>query len=181
MSFVRPEVAALARRWGESGAAGAVVLVGVVRGLPLAWRGEVTGWLLCLLGLIALFWLRSAVARGLARGAHEAPGVVEVREGEIRHFGPLSGGIVETDRLVRVEVFLQAKGFEPLWRLSAADGQILMIPTGAKGADRLMDAFEALPGFSDMAAAQALMRSAPGRQLVWQRQGAAPGAAISGS
>jgi hypothetical protein len=182
VSFIRPEARAALLRWAEPVLAGGLA---VVAGLA-AWRGlasgAVTGWLGLVAALAAAFWLRAAAGRALAaRPAGEGPGMVEVREREIRHFGPLSGGIVALDALARIEVFVPGPGQPACWRLVAQDERVLLIPLDAKGAEALPDAFAALPGYSDLAAAAAMRRRAPGRHLVWRRAGAASGPAISAS
>ena len=180
MSLVRPEARAVLHRWGESAVAGGLAAICVAEAVTLIRRGDIVGWFAALAAVLALFWLRSAVARALARRSGDAPGIVEVREREIRYFGPITGGIIELDALARIEVFVPAPGMDPLWRLSGGDGRVLVIPLAAKGAEDLMGAFAALRNFSEMAAVSALRRAEPGRHPVWQRAGSGPGAAITG-
>ncbi len=58
------------------------------------------------------------------------------------------------------------------WRLKQADGQVLMIPVAAQGADKLFDAFATLDGI-DMGALTAALdaHSGPdtGAQSLWSR------------
>ena len=124
-------------------------------GLWLVWLG---GLLLVPLGLAALAlgvglavtqWRRARFAR-----AGGAPGVVEVTEGEVRYFGPDAGGAVALPDLV--EIRLIVLGGRRCWRLRTQDGQALLIPLGALGAERLFDSFAALPGMRTGALVAAL-------------------------
>lgn len=179
MSFIRPAARAVLVRWGESVVAGGLAALAVSQAARLIPRGDVVGWLAGAAALVAALWLRAALARALGAGSGEAPGVVEVREREIRYFGPITGGVADLDALTRVEVFVPARGMGALWRLTTGEGRVLVIPVAAEGADALLGAFAALPGFSDLAAAAALRRAEPGRHAVWLRPGVAGRAAIS--
>ena len=66
-----------------------------------------------------------------------APGVVEVDEGQISYLGPAFGGSISVPELV--ELRLLTAGGRRMWRLKQADGQALLIPVEAVGADRLFD------------------------------------------
>ena len=55
-----------------------------------------------------------------------------------------------------------------LWRLKQADGQALLIPVAAAGADRLFDAFATLPGMDTQALVAALEGTGEDR-VVWRR------------
>ncbi|MEI2687828.1 MAG: hypothetical protein V9G14_17530 [Cypionkella sp.] len=74
----------------------------------------------------------------------DAPGVVEVDEAQIGYLGPEAGGFVSIVELVELRL-LTLRG-RRLWRLKQADGQALLIPVDAAGAERLFDAFATLPG-----------------------------------
>ena len=54
------------------------------------------------------------------------------------------------------------------WRLRQADGQILLIPVSAAGADLLYDAFAALPGI-DMGVLSRAVDARAGTQVLWRR------------
>ncbi|MCL5776020.1 hypothetical protein M1105_03260 [Limibaculum sp. FT325] len=179
MSFIRPAARAVIVRWAESAVAGALAVIAAVEAARLIGRGDVLGWFAALGAVLAALWLRSAVARGLSARAGEAPGLVEIREREIRYFGPLAGGVADLDLIARVEVFVPARGVGTLWRLTVEDGRVMVIPAAAKGAEGLIGAFAALPGFSELAAAAALRREAPGRYAVWSRPGARGAPALS--
>ncbi|MBK5947527.1 hypothetical protein CCR83_13995 [Rhodobacter veldkampii DSM 11550] len=169
MSFFRPEALAWLSRWRE--VAGAVATIGA--GGWLLTRG---GWLMEGLGAVAalagLGWAVVALRRmRFARLGSGGPGVVEVVEGQIAYFGPGAGGFVALRELVEIRV-ITINGAAH-WRLKQADGQALLIPVGAAGADRLFDAFTSLPGI-DMAQVSSAALRGPAQGTVralWQRPG----------
>lgn len=179
MSFLRPAAARALRRWAEPAAAAALAGYAGWWGAAAAIRGDVLGWLALGVAALGLGWLRVAIIGALAARPVTGTGLVEIREGEIGYLGPLRGGYLELDALSRIEIYRVSEGAEPVWRLVAADGRALAIPAAAEGAGALPEALTALPGFSDLAAVGALTRGPVGRQVIWQRAGAArisPGA-----
>jgi hypothetical protein len=176
--MVRAEVALLLARWREVIAAAALALVG----LWIAWLG---GYLLLPVGgavtalavvLGVAAFRRQRFAQGVA-----APGWVEVDEGQVGYLGPAFGGYVALPDLVEIRL-LTMRG-RRLWRLKQADGQVLLIPVDAAGAERLFDAFASLPGLgsADLLAALAPPAATQGQPLpapdastrvVWRRAGA---------
>ncbi len=183
--MIRAEAAQAAYRWREVIAAGAVGLIG----LWLIWLG---GYLLLPVGIAVLAfgttWVVTALRRMRFVQDIMAPGMVEVDEGQIGYLGPTLGGYVALPDLVELRlVTMQGRR---LWRLKQADGQTLLIPVDAAGADRLFDAFGSLPGM-DMAALVAavdtpqvagqgglpalrgdMLAETPAMQLIWRRQAA---------
>ncbi len=153
MSFVRQDVIDLAARWREAIIGAAVTAVGVW----LVWLG---GYLLVPLGgllvVLGASWVVLAIRRLRFDQPGDAPGVVEVLEGQISYFGPTVGGSVGIPELVDIRL-LTLRG-RRVWRLKQADGQAILIPVEAAGAERLFDAFAALPGM-DTAALVAAVRS----------------------
>jgi hypothetical protein len=166
-------------------AAGLVAMVG----LWLVWLG---GYLLLPVGVAVLVfattWAIAALRRMRFAQDIMAPGMVEVVEGQIGYLGPSLGGYVSLPDLVELRlVTMQGRR---LWRLKQADGQSLLIPVDAAGADRLFDAFGSLPGM-DMAALVAALgapqvagqgglpalrgdvgTSVPAVRVLWRRQAA---------
>lgn len=151
MGFLRPEAISAVMRWREVGLAALVVAVGLwiagFGGYLLLPVGAVVGALGFGLGVLAWRRMRFANAGG-------APGVVEVDEGQISYFGPNAGGFVAIPDLVEVRL-ATVRGFR-FWRLKQSDGQALLVPVEASGAERLFDAFAALPGMDTQALVAAL-------------------------
>ena len=93
--------------------------------------------------------------------------------------GPVTGGAVSLPDLV--ELRLMTLRGRRLWRLKQSDGQALLIPVEARGADALFDAFAALPGLDTGDLVAALQGGAPAgatvvalaseSRLVWVRTG----------
>jgi hypothetical protein len=163
MSLIRPEIARRAHRWREVIAAGLVAMAG----LWIATRG---GWLLGPVGGLVMAlgagmgwmgWRRLRFAR-----APSAPGVVDIDEGQIGWFGPGIGGFVSLSDLADMGLVTVA-GLR-CWRFRQTDGQTLLIPVAAQGADRLYDALTALPGI-DGASLLAALDRATDTPVIWRR------------
>ena len=141
MSLIRPEARAALWRLREVFAAMGLAAVGLwlagLGGYVLLPVGAVVVVLAAGFGLLA--WRRLRFAQ-----AGEAPGVVELDEGQISYFGPNGGGAVALRELVELRL-ITMRG-RRLWRLRQQDGQALLIPVEAMGAERLFDAFASLPG-----------------------------------
>ncbi len=152
-------------------------------------------WLVWLGGLILVPLGALVLALGAGLGVHasrrmrfaqpgEAPGVVEVVEGQVSFFGPATGGALSLADLTELRL-LTANG-RRFWRLKTSDNQALLIPVEALGADRLFDSFAALPGLRTDALLTALEKPAPGRseatglttlpqsRVIWRRALAQP-------
>ena len=177
MPLIRTDVTLLLTRWRE------VIVAGVLAagGLWVVWRG---GYLLVPVGgavvAFAVAWgflglRRMRFAQGVA-----APGWVEVDEGQVGYLGPAFGGYVALPDLVEIRL-LTMRG-RRLWRLKQADGQVLLVPVDAAGAERLFDAFASLPGLgsADLLAALSPAVAGSGQTLpgpdattrvVWRRAG----------
>lgn len=179
--LIRPAALAALTRWREGLAAAAVAVLGLwlitLGGLILIPAGAALIALGAGLGLTA--WRRQRFGQGGA-----GPGLVEVDEGQIGYLGPGIGGFVSLPDLVEIKL-ITLRG-RRVWRLKQADGQVMLVPVGAAGADRLFDAFATLPGLDSAALIAALEAgSAPatgtttpvpegmaGMRLVWRRPGA---------
>lgn len=176
MSFVRPEAAAQLWRLREVLLTSA--LVGF--GLWLIWLG---GWVLVPLGAVVLglagLLLRHALARLRFLQAVGAPGIVELDEAQLGYMGPEVGGFISLQEAV--ELRLVSMRGRRLWRIKQADGQAMLVPVDASGAEQLFDAFAALPGMDVGALADALHRpvsaaqtkeiaiSGPEMRVIWRR------------
>lgn len=147
-----------------------LVLAGLIAcfGLWLIWLG---GYLLVPLGGLVLAGAAALAVLALRRLRFRvpvsAPGIVQLDEGEISYLGPQTGGAVALVDLV--EIRLITLHGRRLWRLKQADGQALLIPTDAAGADQLFDAFASLNGLSSadlLAAFAPRAASAPQSRVV---------------
>ncbi|WP_347312163.1 hypothetical protein [Defluviimonas sp. SAOS-178_SWC] len=166
VKFLRPEVAAWLARWSEVIAAAAVMAAGM-------WLVRLGGWLLVTLGaaivILALAWVMIALRRLRFLRGVAAPGVVEVDEGQIGYFGPSFGGFVALADLS--EVRLAELYGKRHWRLKTTAGEVLMVPVDAAGAEKLYDAFAALPGI-DMARLTAALDHGAETLPLWRRPSA---------
>jgi hypothetical protein len=133
-------------------------------GVVLLPAGALVMALAAALGLSALRRMR--FAQGVA-----APGMVEVDEGQVGYLGPAFGGYVALPDLIELRLVTIHR--RRLWRLKQSDGQALLIPVDAAGADRLFDVFASLPGMDTAELVGALhpAQAAPSH-LVWRRAAA---------
>ncbi len=174
--MIRPAALITLARWREVALSAAVALGGVwiaTRGGPLL---AVAGLALAALGagLTLTAFRRLRFAQDIA-----APGLVEVIEGEVRYFGPNIGGAVSLADLTEIRL-LTLRG-RRMWRLKQFDGQALLIPVDAAGAETLYDGFTSLPGLDmgQLLAALGPHTTGPGlidsqtpeMALIWHRKG----------
>ena len=181
MSFLRPEAASLMRRWSEP------VLMGVLfAGLfwasaAAALEGSALGWAgAALFGLGGAVWIRAAIARARLEGVKQGPGVVMVEERRIGYMGPEHGGFAALEALILVEIVTTGEGpFQDdlFWVLHQSGEPPLIIPGSADGAAGLLDAFEALPGFSYPNVTAAMASTEDRRFVLWRRE-PGPGAPL---
>ena len=165
MSFIRPEVRAALYRWRETLAGVAVVLVGLSwitgPGGLLGWLG----WAMIPLGAVLIF---IGIQRGRFRNSEQGPGVVNVDEGQITYFGPLTGGTVALRELQRLS--LDRQMFPAHWRLEPRDDEApLLIPVNAAGSEALFDAFAALPGLRTERMLFELRKTRHDAVVIWER------------
>ncbi|WP_413870143.1 hypothetical protein [Albidovulum sp.] len=164
--MIRTEVRAMLRRWREVIAAGFAGAAGL-------WIASLGGYVLVPFGLavaaLAAGWAMIALRRVRFLREVGAPGMVEVDEGQVGYFGPSFGGFVALADLaeLRLAEFYGARA----WRLKTQDGQVLLIPVDAAGAERLYDAFAALPGI-DMAGVTAALDHGQPTLPLWRRAAA---------
>jgi hypothetical protein len=156
LGVIRPELRAALHRWRE--------VIGLAAlALPGLWLMSLGGYLLLPIG--ALLTLAAAVLAFLAarrmRFAQpgEAPGVVEVVEGQISYFGPAFGGVMAIADLTELRL-VTARG-RRLWNLKGQEGETLLIPVEAGGATALYDVFAGLPGMGTGQLLAALEGHAP--------------------
>lgn len=163
MPLLRPNVTQSLHRWREVIAAACAALAGL-------WLIAAGGYVLVPVGtvviLLAAGWGLVALRRMRFRRPVSAPGVVEVDEGQIGYFGPTFGGFVALADLSDIRLADVAGARQ--WRLKTTDGQALLIPVAATGAERLFDAFAVLPG-ADMAAISAALNGPVSVAPLWTR------------
>ena len=148
--MIRPEVSAALWRWREVIATLGLGAVGMALMLGGGWvRLALGGALAVLAAALAI----NAVRRMRFGQGGGGPGIVEVDEARISYFGPQGGGFVSVVELSELRLVTLAGRRH--WRLKQMDGQALLIPVEASGAERLFDAFASLPGIagSDLVAA----------------------------
>lgn len=160
-----------------------VLAGGALLGLGL-WLMALGGYLLVPVGAgvglggLALGLLGLRRMRFAATG--DAPGVVSVDEAQISYMGPQLGGFVSLTDLTEIRL-ITLRG-RRMWRLKQTDGQALLVPLEAAGAEALFDAFSALPGLSSADLVAALEMPGQGgaglvrgdlaeNRMVWQRKG----------
>lgn len=168
MSFFRPEAQVAIWRWREGLTGLAVGLIGLSFIVGPGGLLAIPGYAL-LLGGAALIWL--GVQRGRFRGADGGAGAVQVDEGQVTYFGPLTGGAIALRDMVRLS--LEGAMFPPHWRLDQPGQPALLIPVNAAGADALFDAFAALPGLRTEHMLSELSANRHQAVVIWERAGTA--------
>jgi hypothetical protein len=171
---IRPEVLALIHRYREALGAGVIVLAGL-------WLMGLGGYVLFPLGVLigAVGSILTITALRRARFTQDvaAPGLVELDEAQVGYLAPEIGGFLSLDELVEIRL-LVLRG-KRMWRLKQADGQALLIPVDASGAERLFDAFANLPGMDTSALVDALNPAPPTEstlslaaetRVIWRKQ-----------
>ena len=169
MSFIRPQARATLWRWREMLAGLGLLAVG------LWWVFGTTGlvpWLGGALGLTGVALIAVGLQRARFRGGAGGPGVVQVDEGRVAYFGPLTGGVVALSEIC--ELSLDRGARPPHWRLSQPGQADLVVPLNAEGAEALFDVFASLPGLRTERMLSEMRRPDPGRVVIWQKPG--PGA-----
>lgn len=164
MTFFRPEAKAAVWRWREAITGAIVTLAGL-------WLISGPGFLLAvpgygfLFGGIVLIWL--GIQRGRFRGPDGGAGAVQVDEGQVTYFGPLTGGTVALREMESLT--LEGAMFPAHWRLAQKGQPPLLIPINAAGADALFDAFATLPGLRTERMLSTLRTNPHQAVVIWQR------------
>jgi hypothetical protein len=171
VSHLRPGIAAWLRQRAEPRAVAAATAALGWFALSEWRRGEailaliVGAAALLLAALLPASYRRSRLGR-----PPEGPGLVTVRERRIAYFGPVTGGFIDLEAIVRIELVTAPGRRESVWRLRTADGDSLDVPEAAEGSAALFDALAPLPGIDWEAVLAALERPRPGILRVWERQ-----------
>lgn len=173
MTFFRPEAKEMLWRWREVLAGAGLVLLGL-------WWLIGPGGLL-VLPAVALVLAGAALAfvgvqRARFRAVGDGPGAVQVDEGQIAYFGPLTGGVVALTALERLS--LEGAAQPAHWRLEVPGQADLMIPVNAAGSDALFDAFATLPGLRTERMLTELRSGRRHAVVIWERTPLRPAHAL---
>lgn len=169
--MIRPALIAVLRRWHE-------VMLCIGAAILGLWLMRLGGYVLLPIGamIVAMAGALGLMAHRRARfsGRTGAIGMVEVDEAQIGYFGPTDGGFVSLQDLTELRL-LRLNG-QQIWRLKQADGQALLIPVDAAGAERLFDAFASLPNMNTAALVASLAQHGDRPldqigQTIWRRAG----------
>lgn len=171
--FFRPEAKAALWRWREVLVASAMAVLGLWWIIGPGRLLALPGWAL-LLGGAALALI--GIQRGRFRGAGDGPGAVQVDEGQIAYFGPLTGGVVDLRALERLS--LDTTATPAHWRLDAPGQGAVMIPVTAAGSDALFDAFATLPGLRTERMLAELRGGRAHVVVIWERKPLRPAHAV---
>ena len=171
--FFRPEAKAALWRWREMIVAAFIALLGLWWIIGPGRLLAVPGWAFLLGGVIlALIGFQ----RGRFRGAGDGLGAVQVDEGQVAYFGPLTGGVVSLATLERLS--LDATSTPAHWRLDTPDQPAVMIPVNAAGSDALFDAFSKLPGLRTERMLSELRSRRGHAVVIWERTPLRPAHAL---
>jgi len=169
MSFIRPEAQAAIWRWREIIVAAVVLLMGlrwVLGAFGLLFWG---GWVLLIIGTALAVVGAQRMRFRLGVGG---PGVVQVDEGQIAYFGPLTGGAVAVSELTQLALDHTAK--PPHWVLNQPGQDPLHIPVNAEGTEILFDVFASLPGLRTERMLTELRRGGPHTVVIWEKHNVRP-------
>lgn len=162
--FIRDDAKAQLMRWREVLAGGAAVLLG-------GWLMTKSGFLLMFPGFVllvggaAMVWI--GVQRARFRSTGSGPGSVQVDEGQVTYYGPLTGGAVA---LREIGSLVYDPTLHPAhWRMMQRGNAELLIPVNAEGAEALFDAFATLPGLSMNDVLQAMKGQSGQPVVIWKR------------
>lgn len=163
--MIRPALADQLRPWSEVIAALACLAFGI-------WIFSKGGFVFRPMGaaivVISGIWGVNARRQMRFRRAVSAPGLVEVDEGALRYYAARAlGGEISLRDLSEIRLLVLSGRSH--WRLKSVDGQALLIPVDAAGAELLADAFATLPGVDMGRISAALRGSGPNVQTVWTR------------
>lgn len=169
MSFIRPPVLEHFTKWREA------YFVGFVLGLG-CWMflyGQtnvnlVLQGLGLVVSLVGIILLRTAIQRIRFRRSEKAPGMVDVTEREISYFGPMHGKTISLESLNKIEL-RESEAYAAIWVLHHTEGDPMIVPTTAKGSDRLFDAFTSLSGVQMSALVAAINQVPVHSQVIWER------------
>ncbi|MEX0281387.1 MAG: hypothetical protein AB3N13_09395 [Arenibacterium sp.] len=165
MSFIRPEARDALWRWRE------VLIATLLAFLALSWitgPGGLLGWLGWMVLIIAIALAVVGFQRARFRQNDAGPGVINLDEGRITYFGPLSGGAVDTRDMERL--VLDPSATPAHWVLSQPGQPPLFIPVNAAGSEGLFDAFATLPGLKIERMLGQMKQNPAHPVVIWERK-----------
>ncbi|MBY5975936.1 hypothetical protein KUV39_04735 [Phaeobacter italicus] len=169
MSFIRPEARAALWRWRELLLAGSTGLLGLTWALGSYGVLALTGWALIVIAFIIAVIGAQRLRFRLGAGG---PGVVQVDEGQVAYFGPLTGGGIALSELERLTLDHTAKPAH--WLLEQPGHGTLAIPVNATNSDALFDAFASLPGLRVERMLAELHGKGTHQVVIWERASTRP-------
>jgi len=172
MSLIRADARTTLWRLREVLIGGAILILGLYWGLATFGILQLVGFALAAIGL-GLIGL--GVQRARFRVGSGGPGIVQVDEGQITYFGPLSGGAVAIVDLERLSLDHTARPAH--WVLEQRGQSPLYVPLNAEGSDVLFDAFATLPGLRTERMLAEMRRQHPHAVVIWERNPSRPAAA----
>lgn len=162
--MIRPEAKAQILRWREVLIGGGALLVGIWWLMQPGFLLKFPGVALLIAGA-ALIWI--GVQRARFRSGGAGPGAVQVDEGQVIYYGPLTGGAVDLRELGSIT--LDPTLHPTHWRLNQPGHAALLVPVNADGADALFDAFATLPGLRMAQLLQTVRDPGLHPVVIWQR------------
>ncbi len=164
MSFIRPEAQQTIMRFREILIGVALDLLGLV--LIVTGRGLAV-WIGVAVCIGASALILAGIQRARFRKGAGGAGVVNVVEGAVSYFGPLTGGAVSLREMNRLS--FDPRQTPPHWVLEQAGHDPLFIPMNAEGADALFDAFEGLKGLKTQHMLRVMNDPPAAPVTIWQR------------
>lgn len=164
MSFVRPAARAALWRWRE------VLFGAALLALSVLWVVGSFGllrWLGWAVFGLAVIMILAGVQRARFRSTGGGQGVVQIIEGQVTYYGPLSGGAIAMSELAALS--LDGRSKPAHWLLVPEQGAALEIPISAEGADALFDVFSGLPGLNIEHLLRVKQKHARAHHVVWRR------------
>lgn len=178
MSFLRPEAVAFLRRWQG------VALGAGLTGLGLYWALWQSGALLLFgvaLAVLGTTLLVQAITKMRIRQPESGVGLVEISERQLTYFHPRQGAVVSLDAVERVEIRTIPNGTDLpdlFWVLHHDEGPPVIVPGGAQGAERLVDAIVAFPRADYGQVIAASQARAKAVFVIWSRDPDTPRSAL---
>jgi hypothetical protein len=170
MSFIRPPVVAHFTKWREAYFVAGVMLFGAWMYLHGSARlNLILQGLGLVVSIIGIILLRTTIQRIRFRRAQMAPGMVDVTEREISYFGPMHGKTISLESLNKIEL-RESEAYAAIWVLHHTEGDPMIVPTSAKGSERLFDAFISLSGVKMDVLVAAINHTPIQAQVIWKRE-----------